>query len=199
MWGNSLASASELADTTKLVPRSRQSTGMMLCKCGVHHASNIWHSSKRLYTAAGGDAGFAAIVWRKDADKEASAITRQLIKFRGPDPGDNWVNKKSYICWDVYACCMLVNHHPACFPLPSPNSADGGIPEAQDWCSRTNSQACWSVCGGSPGLYWCKIILKKDNKQTNKPTQNPCNILFATYFLKLLRNLSSEQHYWEVT
>lgn len=30
---------------------------------------------------------------RKDADKEASAITRQLLKFRSPDPEDNWVNK----------------------------------------------------------------------------------------------------------
>lgn len=64
---------------------------MMLSECEVHHTSNIWRSSKRLYTASGGDAGFAAIVWRKDADKESSAITRQLSEFRGPE--DNRVNK----------------------------------------------------------------------------------------------------------
>lgn len=48
---------------------------------------------QRLYASSGGDTGFAAVVRRKDAGKEASAVTRGLLKFGGPDPGDSWVNK----------------------------------------------------------------------------------------------------------
>jgi len=41
MCRNSLAPAAEPADITELVPRSLQSTGLMLPECEVHRASNI--------------------------------------------------------------------------------------------------------------------------------------------------------------